>query len=281
MRFNWKRAAQYELVETLTPRDAPWLGRTVPALRPIGLEEPFEPFKVTPYLYREFAKINPVRRDEILAFANKYGLLGLPLGSLQLHERDETETIENAQEWWVEVWGISRVVQALDTLYGFPEESWLEERGLVTGSVAQRVGKYAELIRDEVNNARQRHKLIPRLDFQHVGGEVKFQDSLQPVTLIGAIWTQAIDAVLRREDRVPCRWRDCDQWILQSHKKRGPKQQFCSDGCRALFNQQQASKARKMARAGERSEEIERVTRLPPDRIRAIIEEAQKEKRKK
>jgi hypothetical protein len=201
----------------------------------------------------------------LLTFVHQYGLLGLPDS---LDERYPIE--ENAEAWFDETLAMQKVVSALDALSGFVDESWLEKYGIVTGSARARREAYAQMIEGEINRARERHRLLPALAFHRVESEIEFYDTFQPRSLIAAIWMQAINAVLRRSDHVPCR-RKCGNWIPQSNAKRGPKPQFCSDKCRALYDQQQVAHARTLARQRTNITAIMTATGLTRERVRGIV----------
>lgn len=271
MAFIWTRAVTYEWVQARTPREAPWLGRDVPALRPVGPEDQaYEPLTDAPQMFREFASLPG--KSEILDFTTTYGRLGLPSLS-------DEEPIENADAWWDEISGVFKVVGAWDVLHG--EASELLENTIlwgVRGPAKNRRRVAAGIVVDGINLARNRHGLFPRLGIADPDA-LTFGDTYEPATLIGAIWSQTIEAVTGRTDHVRCGNRECPNWVPRLASKRGPKASFCSDLCRARADQRAVAQARVLARQKKSTTAIARATGLSMDRVRRLLA-AEKQKRR-
>lgn len=276
MPFRWQRATQYEWVECEPPPELRRAGHPrVQALRPIGPEnQQYEPLTDAPHLFREFAELDGFALS-IHTFTTKYGRLGLPSLS-------EEEPIENAEDWWDEIRSVFKVLGAWDVLRGEASE-YLETTILydVRGSTRKRLNLLGEMITNGVNAARERHGLFPRLALASPD-TMEFAETYEPQTLIGAIWTQAIEAITRRVDYVRCaNTIGCERWIERSASKRGPKATYCSPLCCAKVDQRTLTKARQLARNGLTERDIIQNTGLSLRRVRAVAQAAKRVKRKR
>jgi hypothetical protein len=263
--MNWPVAADYELTRTSTRT-----GPAVAGIRALGEQRGgiitairgYDP-SATPEVLPAFANLGanaPSLAHAYVEFARSYGLLGLP--SLA-----PDGWLENTDSWGDEKSRLWKVLNAADILRGRAGrtvEKVLTDR--LKGSTRARRNALAEMICMELNDAIDRHRLTPHLEFSSAS---HFYDAYKPKTLIGAIWVLALRAVKEGSERRQCQNPTCSNWV-DRQATRGRPASYCSVKCRVAHDKARVSEARRLLRERTPLKAVEAATGLSADRIREI-----------
>lgn len=193
-------------------------------------------------LFREFADLDYVNKDAILSFAHKYGLLGVPV-------QHQSFRIRNRR-------GEARDHHA----YGEPYLRWAVEICLMREGLRLQIGKRRSF------NASQRLKWLFDRNLQHVQGRLGFDKSgepkltLEPLTLISAMWLQLALAITGDKRFVACKF--CRRMFEISTEQSGFRshREFCSDSCKTKDYRKRKRSALRLAEGGQLPAEISEKT---------------------
>jgi hypothetical protein len=233
-------------------------------------------------LFREFAATGEAP-DAVLAFANRYGRLGVavsldaPPGSLEPRVYGETlaewRAHIRAMREQVELWDmvqrgdverLARLVrwreaagpgERLLTVYprGYSEPhsarggGWPDEP-FHPGEV---IGPALASLQTNVN-VRLRGQVSPQLIHDPERGEMGLY--LVPANLLGALWLQLAQAVAGDKEHRQCT--QCGKWFEVSPGAARPDRVFCSTACRSRAYRGRKERAREMHTAGKTVKEI-------------------------
>ena len=217
------------------------------------------PFEEVTGLFLEFADLGPTE-TAIVEFANQYGVLGcddnsfgtgavpLPGESLESWRR-EIEALRGAVDLWrAMLKGREELLSALKNQLGDPDKLPLkvtrllhlddQDPAMAALSAIQR--RASNVLRNQVG-----------VDFLLDGNEPLVQLSLNPLSLLGAIWLQFAAAVEGRRNFEKCK--NCGRPFEISRAAATGKRsdaKFCSTRCRVGGYQRRIEQARRLAKSG-------------------------------
>ncbi len=182
-------------------------------------------------LFREFAAVDFASPNDILAFAQKYGLLGVPMQtqSVSFRKPDGTYGHHSAHGEPMLHWAV---------------EICLMREGLDLGGRAR------------TPEGSRRLKWLFDRHLQHVQARLSFDGSgkprvlLEPLTLIAALWLQLALDVTGDKRFVACKF--CRRPFEISTELTGFRshREFCSDSCKTLDYRKRKRTALELAGAG-------------------------------
>jgi len=247
----------------------------------------YDPFGEEPSLFRLFAELPPTDDAATLAFAQKFGVLGI--SELSVVERDAVTRLlttavmavehyvpaESLDLWAREVRAMRHAVDVFDALQGRNHETlarWItvSPEGVVQyrredalGSSQIGAGLPTGMKADGPTSALMavaRHVLDeelikPRLrDYVslfliHAGRERRSRLRAVPANLLGALWLQLARAVDGDIHYRRCAWRPCQKWIEITRTFDGHTKaaRFCSDAHRVYDYKKRHPKKRRKA----------------------------------
>jgi hypothetical protein len=222
----------------------------------------YYPLDDAPDLYLRFAELTS--GDELLAFANAYGHLGLRYR--RFADRKEGQALENLLEWHdqaqrmaalLRLWqalsdrDVARMKKEFPLFVGErgeddltpPDIDWLRygwrslDYGIGTSLATCKVHPWVK------HNTKELHKVDQRPPVRLVVG---FQ------TLLGVMYWQFAEAILGGSSPRPCA--ACGKYmVLSGVREHGSKRadtRTCSDRCRKKFNRDQRAAAKRLRREG-------------------------------
>lgn len=257
-----RRWAPVETPSAVTP-ETRWLVPTAAA------GTPYDPFREEPSLFRVFAELPPTDDVAILAFARKFGVLGIP--EMSVVERDDVDQLVPAEPldlWAREARAMRHAVDVFDAIRARDHEKlaqWftLTAEGMVWYRRTDALGSHqlgaglptgmkaggptrtlmavaGRVLRDEFINVRLKQHVSfllvtadrDRARRQHVRAV--------PANLLGALWlalARAIDGDIHYRR---CGWRPCQKWIeitrtFDGHTKAA---KFCCDAHRVYAHKE-------------------------------------------
>ena len=200
----------------------------------------YEPLQKFTGLYRSFAELN--NQDEILRFANKYGLLLIPVflefsDSLEFWE-DEIQRLRSAVKLWdaIPEKGHAYLKEVIKwkkspkrVLYMYSESNWKTIDRIDTTGFQIKFGDlvwpaYLHL-QDVINNALN-DRVAPKMLWDE-SNELKLFHV--PKNLLGAMWLQFADAVTYNLEYRACGW--CGKPFEVTRSTRSDRL-YCSNSCR-------------------------------------------------
>ena len=233
-----------------------WLGEE-PGATQIRL---YDPIRECPALFQRFAELHP-KESAILAFANEYGLLGIPRESLQ--------------EWARHTARMRDVVALLDAADREDSKAlarWitLQETAMGTSATLRRretgsretlrpgdddLARYLEpknrvlaarFFADKIINSELEANSSARMLYDPRDGSHELH--VVPSSLLGALWIQAGDLAAGRRDYHKCE--QCRTWIALSPDTSRADRRFCSDRCRTKAYRGRQDEARRLHERG-------------------------------
>ncbi len=262
--FQWKIAEYGYLLQELDGVE--WL-----AYKPSTTWTLYQPLKQHTGLYQDFIALDDT--DAMLAFANKYGLLGIP-GGRPLHgEPGPGLSAERLDDWRSKIFDLGSAVKAWtaiqdnDRAYLKRVIKWKQKprtavnykdsRTFADGhwnKTAVRLKdthpdgsalKYGDLIwpayryiQDRINAA-LKDSAAPRMLWDEYN-ELKLY--LVPGNLLGAMWLQFADAVSYHLEYRHCDW--CSKPFEVSRSTRSDRK-YCSHSCRVSASRKRTREARR------------------------------------
>ncbi|HJN45669.1 MAG: helix-turn-helix domain-containing protein [Vicinamibacterales bacterium] len=231
--------------------------KTGPVLGPLSDSQPVRHYRPLERrhatLFRIFASIDPRDRDAIRAFANAYGLLGVPAQD-QAWSRNERRAAHAAygESHLAWAWEIARMQEAI--------EQWNDQR--TEGSLWPDMNK---LVKQHLS----RVHLEVRRDS---AGEYRL--GFAPDTLLSAMWLQLALAVVGNQEIVLCKF--CSRPIEISTAKTGYRtnRAFCSDSCKTLDYRRRKRTALRLAQEGQSVRRIAKLIQTKPATVRSWLEKA-------
>lgn len=265
--MDWPIAEDYE-IQTVPARGLSLIDsggeRAVSVIMPIGRTvRTYVPLEV-PRLFRDFENLAEADPVATLAFAKKYGLLGLQPhhdGELIGQWADEISAVWGVLRRWARVKD-ARTTRAIPTSLLRASKDASATESARSRVRAVELDQLADSLTESANERFARHQLLARVVPIRVGrGRMRFALDQAPRTLIGVIWLQCMWALTGHQDVLQCENQRCRKWIELApsrgrRRKRGRfDKRFCSDLCRATASQDQRrqGKAREteVTRAGE------------------------------
>ena len=209
-------------------------------------------------LFRRFAKLDATDPDAIVAFARRYGWLGVTPRNSQVNRRSDG-SIHHAE--------------------GEPQQLWVNE-----------VAKMREamwLCEHPKSARRQAQKLAWLFDhhLQHVQGRMRFAEDgrsqlrIAPMTLLAAMWLQLAMAVAGNKNFVKCKF--CDRQIEISTAESGFRSNrvFCSQSCKTNDYRRRKREAIRHARRGKTVAAIAKLVATEPKTVRGWVNTVQSRNR--
>lgn len=178
----------------------------------------YEPSQREPGLFQTFAALNPTP-DAVIGFANRYGLLGIE--ARWMFEGDVIEA-EQLGDWYREVRAMRRTINASAHL---GRQASRDQLNSLQRQVNERLSEHTSL------------RLLWDAD------QASFDVRARPPNLLGALWTQAANAVSSG-----LRWGECPvcgRFFPYTPDIARTNRRYCNDVCRS-----RAYRARKMATQG-------------------------------
>jgi hypothetical protein len=193
-------------------------------------------------LFREFGALDYTSQASVLDFAQKYGALGVPTQDQSIRVRD------SKGEFWDH------------HAYGEPYLRWALEICLM------REGLRLDSRKRRSFDASRRMKWLFDRNLQHVQGRLGFDKAgepkltLEPLTLISAMWLQLALAITGDKRFVACKF--CRRLLEISTEQSGFRshREFCTDSCKTKDYRKRKRSALRLAIAGKPLAEISEKT---------------------
>jgi len=188
----------------------------------------YNPMTDEPALFRAFIDLKPEEPGDLLAFANRYGPLGL------------TGTM------YVEDWEDDSDESPRDTLEGWRDEIRYM-RSVFEDWVA---GTDAAEIQNQLNPGLSDVSVEFQIDQKRGGWKLE----TVPRNLISALWLQFVKAIVGNKQYKACV--TCGKWIEVSSAANRPDRRYCSEACKARHYRDRKEQAAKLATTGKRAATI-------------------------
>jgi hypothetical protein len=253
-----------------------WTADRDPCLRegPQFLHKWFrDPFREASHLYLEFGKL--ADPDGVLAFANRYGLLGL--------HREQPDRLETLSEWLTEASHMGGLITLWDAVNRF-DVTWLEENRtrftkerpyrLPPGQLATMAAhKLCEEVSAKLDSAEVCLQLSIGSDAPPAGGPPVLRQSLEAHTLLGVIYLQFANALSGGSQLRACEL--CGKWFEVAGGRlagahRGDKY-TCSAACRVRLSRERPGRALAMREQGKTPREIAEALRVDVNKVRGWL----------
>jgi hypothetical protein len=214
-------------------------------------------------LFREFADLDYVSKEAILAFAHKYGSLGVPTQQQSVRIRNR-----RGESWDHHA-------------YGEPFLRWAVEICLMREGLRLESRK-----RISTESARRTKWLFDR-HLQHFQGRIGFDGAglprlrVEPLTLISAMWLQLALAISGDKRFVACKF--CRRMFEISTEQTGFRshREFCSDSCKTKDYRKRKRTALRLAAGGTSLREVSDKTSTETATIRAWLASAKQGRHRK
>lgn len=212
-------------------------------------------------LFREFAELDYRSTARLLTFATRYGLLGVPLESQSIRvPGPDGEFVDHRA-------------------HGEPYLRWALEICFMREGV-----RLADLERSAEKS--RRLKWLFDRHLQHVQGRLSFNQagqprlSLEPLSLIAAMWLQLALAVTGEKRFVACKF--CRRMFEISTAQTGFRshREFCTDSCKTQDARKRKRTALQLAKAGTPIGQISETTGTPQATVRKWLDTATQESSK-
>jgi hypothetical protein len=243
--LTWKYAAEHD--EQYGPVLRPVIGKKETVRRYRPMDRPYAA------LFREFADLNYLDKSAILAFATRYGSLGIPTQQqgVRVREKSGARWDHNA--------------------YGEPYLGWAVEVCLMREGLRLDGRK-----RVPTEKARRAQWLFNR-HLQRLQGRIGFDDAgqprlkIEPLTLISAMWLQLALATSGDKQFVACKF--CHRMFEISTEQTGFRshREFCTDSCKTKDYRKRRRTALRLAAAGSSVKEISDKTRTESGTVRSWL----------
>lgn len=271
-----------------------WLiAANLPAGERVFQDKHYNPLSGNSCLFLAFAEIDP-EPEKILAFANKYGLLGFEMenpvsGTMSLTSpaefismwKEEITTMQRALDLWrlVEKQDIPALTESLAPYMRWIEADTEFRSGNSTGAhddlprdLDPKWLRYFRMNPHCLDWFRTGNVLLPaRCRVQAVVNEqltgrtsprVLWDDAERsrwglyfvPNSLAGALWLQMAQAITLKRDYRRCR--QCNTWFEIDHYTARTNRYFCSNACRSKAYRDRQIEARRLFDQGMEAEEI-------------------------
>jgi hypothetical protein len=238
-------------------------------------------------LFLQFAGVSS-DPNELLAFANQFGLLGGPLSTTvercDQNGKKQIALRESVEDWTTEIQHMRSLVELWKAIRAsevalirkhlpvawmlWQSEPTTAESLILRLDAIERAGTISEL-RDAADVSLKKaieRKLEGRLSFVFsLGGLVP-----QPDSLLGAIWIQFAQAVAKAKQYRQCE--DCRKWFELSPQVARTNRVFCSTACRSRAYRKRQDKARELNGQGIALDQIAVILESQPDIVRGWID---------
>lgn len=230
----------------------------------------------------EFAGLSS--HEDYRAFANTYGLLGIPASALQDARlpgeplsiwADEAKKIRNVLGIWAFLQGKKPGWEAIYASKTAAVATSPRDRMKIYGeSAAQRLAETLTL--------NMRRVVTAGVRFGQHDRRPQFSVDYEPTNLLGVLWLQCAWIVTRRQDFRRCVRSRCGGWLAIGRDHSRPERskrshtQFCSDVCRAAHRQELIADIRRRRKRGESIALIASDMRMSQRRIRTLAGRAGK-----
>lgn len=228
-----------------------------PVTTPVRL---YDPIQDRPALFRRFAELDP-EESPILAFANEYGLLGIPRESLQAWtrhiarmrdvvallyaaDRGDAEAVARWITLQQTAMGISATLRRGET--GSRETLRPEDDDLARYLEPTNRVLAARFFADKIINGELEAHSSARMLYDPRDGSHELH--VAPSSLLGALWIQAGDLAAGRRDYQKCE--QCGTWFALSPDTSRADRRFCSDRCRTRAYRERKDEARRLHQRG-------------------------------
>jgi hypothetical protein len=249
---------------------------------PLGRQ--YSPLKDFPALFRDFAQLRTDDPDAILAFANRYGKLGISsfmeFASPEKPNSRLVSIIETRQEWRRQILDMSEAVALWDLIrlrdrdglsrcilwrQGGNGEHWTYDthHELESGQAPPSGRRRMQFIEPVLDLFKPGDVFMPAMFLvqrwinehlaEHVSPHLLYDLALGaqvlnvvPHDLAGAMWLQLARAIAGNKEYVACK--ECGRWIEVSHRqadRRTKRREFCSDACKSKNYRQKKDRAAK------------------------------------
>ena len=213
-------------------------------------------------LFREFGDLDYANRTAVLAFAERYGLLGVPT-------QDQSVRVRDGDGEWRDHYA-----------FGEPHLRWALEICLMREGLRLAGGKRS------FKGSRRLKWLFDR-HLQHVQGRLTFnpagdpQLALEPLTLVSAMWLQLALAITGEKRFVACKF--CRRLFEISTEQTGFRshREFCSDSCKTRDYRKRKRTAMRLAAGGKGLREISEKTGTEAATVRTWLASAKRGRRSK
>ena len=191
-----------------------------------GEERYYEPLRDETGLFNIFAETR-ASKEEIQAFANKYGWLGEDVMVIPKKAPGPVESGESIDVWVREIAAMREAVRLLESGKNPNRLQQLVNKGLEPPPPAEK-----HYSRGRVN---------ARLLWD--ASRLKLRGYIVPRTLIGAMWFQLYQAI--DGDKEYRRCKQCRKPYEVSPTERGEKRRYCSNACRMVAYRKRSTRRRK------------------------------------
>jgi hypothetical protein len=268
-RQSWKKDAELHT------------GRVVTLAVPWGADYPTDYKTYAPLdasegaLFRSFAKIDADKHQDIVGFANEYGLLGIRQvwATLTATNEKRLNPAETVGDWADEVRDMRRAVD----LWQLAEDG---NQKRLWDLVKFSRGAFVYRDRDVFGDSLPEDLPIPSTDFdgaaryfaqkwvneklaEHAAPRLlltpatrKYSFRIFPNNLLGALWIQFARQIAGEVKNRQCKV--CSTWFTISTEQGGaqPHREFCSAACRQRDHRRKVAEAREMKAAGKTLRQI-------------------------
>jgi hypothetical protein len=241
------------------------------------------PLADSPALFRSFAELLPTR-DDIVAFANEHGGLGVGSHFLSSSGAPELQAYgvvgEPLTKWLSEIGLMKEAVTLLDLVQGrnvaglaqlfrwrdgdeTGPEGWIYHGSVQAARVFGGIGPSlptdvvtpAVTLLSQWCNSKLRNQTSLQLVFDQQNGRPVL--AAVPNTLLTALWVQLADAIAHPVQHRRCK--TCNRWFVISDDGRKADQVFCQDSCKSKDYRLRQARARELAGEGKSVKQIAEV----------------------
>jgi hypothetical protein len=271
----------------------------------------YDPLQNFPALFREFAQVPPRDRDAILAFANRYGNLGIirPLHLTAPGEPNRLRGVwgETHQDWARQVDGMTRAVRIWDMVEardsaGLSRHIRWKQTGvgycwcydshpdLPKDQIPPSPGRHFQLIEPVLDLLKQDNIFVPAKFLVQRWVNEHLRDRASPLlqydldlatqilrivpdNLLGAMWLQFAQTIGGNKKHRPCK--ECGKWfeISVEDDARTDRRLFCDDPCKFRDYRRRQKRARQLQAEGRSIKEIAAELNTDPKTLKRWLAE--------
>jgi hypothetical protein len=224
-------------------------------------------------LYRDFGLLKEESRDDVLAFANKQGLLGVGRPIYAQREwgepfdfwAEQVRAMRSAVALWDalgkrDLGQIEALLEMNETTgdallccFRDPDVRKTRRQIIVDGVIGEVFTPAAKFLNEWVNEHIKGH-VSPHLGY--VAKDDKSMIQVKPHNLLGCLWLQLALAIAGQKENRVCKV--CSRWFEVSEDERTARRVFCSQKCKSTDYRKTKEKAVNLFNDGMAAKEIAR-----------------------
>lgn len=218
-----------------------------------GVRE-YSPLLECPGLYLAFANTLPAEED-ILAFANRYGILGVQSEHLSTWST-QIRAMREVIEQWGQLCQAVLTAEAAERLYVIVNDHLLASWANSSNAKHRQQGQSRNMLDKYLDRATSLRLPLMEMIAAASRGKGNWELEIRGANLLNALWLQLAFAIGRDAQFRQCT--SCGSWFEVSPESRRADAQYCREACRVSAYKGRRREARRLHAAGTSLREIAR-----------------------